>query len=1169
LTCNVGSLCSVCSDNVTRTLANNCACLDGYYDSGSATCTRCSSLCKTCNSSTTCTSCFADSNRTLVNGQCVCSTGFYQIVNSDNTLTCGKCDASCTTCSLLPNLCSNCDPNANRILGFDALGHQICNCAPGYSQTSNGDCVQNNCVADPYCSSCQTVLSTSTCIRCIAATNRILVLPQQKCLCAQGFFDLNGICTSCSSGCAQCSGSSTCSQCVVSASNNNDGSCACPAGYYFTTSPIRFCKQCPTYCTTCQSATACTTCQTNFTLVQGACTCAQGRYINSVGQCVPCVNGCQSCNSSTSCIACNTPLLLQENSCLSRCGPGFFQSGFTCTKCSEGCASCTQANICTFCSSGRLAYNGQCFTNCPPGSVASLNTSSCVSCNSPCATCTEHPSKCTTCSSCCGSLFNFQCLGSCPVGTYSVNATCQYCSYNCATCLGTSTTCTSCPSGKVLFNGTCYDKCPYVMIGGICTFNCAKGLYKTAINKCEACSSVCLTCETNPNNCTSCVSGYSVNGTCVKNCPLNYFAIAGVCQACNPECNGCVDTCTNCINCAPSYYKCGSLCVKTCYPNQFIDSSSNTCITCNAKCKTCSSQQFCTTCANPQAVPVNGVCNDCSYPCNTCGSGPSVCLTCVSGFNLVGSTCIAACPTGATPVGGVCQCSNGYIYSNQCVSSCPTGYGPIGGQCQKCADNCAVCSGSTSSCTTCINGFALNAVTGVCQVAPTCQFGQYFSQSSNTCSRICPQTTYYYESVCLTACLQGYQDNGVGGCVAINVQTGCSYPYYLSNGVCISNCPASTYADAQSRVCKSCSNNCFSCLTNTFCYACNAGYDLTNGVCIVSSVSCPSGQLRYNGVCYTSCPVGTCAQGSYCQRTCPAGTWSYNSGCYRDCPTQYNTNDACVDSCPVGTTLQNGVCQVGSQSCASGQYFDATTSSCKACQYPCTQCSLTASYCTACYSGLTLNQNLCVSTSNSCGSGKYQDLNKQCQSCPAKCATCISASSCSTCSSGYSFNGYDCVVTLAQLKKLSLNVQSVSRRDNVAFVTVCSNIIPNGLSPTQKNAFFQVVPNQNDKVSYVNQFISSSDSNCVVVAITYVTFPTQSAVFLTINAQQLASSYSSIGYSADASTYVSASVNIGLATAPATLVIPASATNSVQTATSAIASILLSTASDDFKAILN
>ena len=1142
--CSTGTVCTTCSDNVTRSFNNSCNCLTGFYDSGSAVCSACPVLCKTCSSATNCTSCFTENNRTLTNGQCVCGTGFYQVVNSDGTFSCSPCDPTCTACSLLPTSCTNCDPNSNRILGYDVNGNQICSCIPGYSANSNGDCVQSNCVADPYCATCLTVLSTSTCMKCIVATFRILVFPQQKCFCQTGYFDQNGICMPCSSGCSNCSSATTCSQCVVSATNNNDGSCRCPDGYFFTTSPIRYCKKCPNYTLTCTNSVQALSCVTNFTLSNGQCVCPTGRFIDNLGQCLPCVNGCATCNTSTSCLACTAPLLLQGNSCVSRCGPGYYQNGFVCTACSPGCASCSGPNICLICLSGQLSYNGFCYNNCPAGSVSN-NDSTCVTCNEPCATCTEHPSKCTSCTSCCGNLFNFRCLTSCPVGTYAINGTCQYCAYSCKTCLGANTTCTSCPDGKILYNGACYDKCPFVMIGGICTFNCAKGLYKTPINECKACDVTCATCEGNPKNCTTCAGsyGYALNGVCQTKCPIDYLAIEGQCKPCSPECKGCTGTCNTCVNCQVGYYKLGSSCVKTCYPNQFTDNTNGICVSCNEKCKTCSSLDFCTTCANPQAVPVNGVCNDCSYPCNTCSSGPSVCTSCVTGFNLIGTTCIAACPTGAYPKNGVCQCTTGFVYSNSCVSQCPVGYGPVGGQCTKCADNCASCSGSSSTCNTCINGYALDQVSGICQKAPSCQFGQYFSQSSNSCTRICPAGTYFYENVCLTACLSGYYDNGVGGCVASAPQSGCSYPYFLSNGVCVSNCPSGTYPDTQNRVCKSCSSNCFSCLTNTFCYACNAGFDLNKGICIAATITCPSGQFRYNGVCYSVCPSGTCSQGNFCQRTCPAGTWAYNGGCYRTCPTKLTTADACVDVCPSGTSLVNGVCQTVSQACPSGQYWDGTTSSCQACTYPCAQCSLAASYCTVCSAGLTLSQNMCVSSSNTCGSGKYRELNGQCQTCPDKCAECISSSICSSCSSGYNFNGNDCVKTLAQLKTLTLAIKSATKRGNTAYITVCPNILPNGLSPQQQNNFFTVVPATADKsnVAYVNQWLSIVDQGCVTVGVNYNTFPVQSAVFLAINAQLLASSYLSIGYTADASSFVSAAVNINLPETPSSVVPPSNA----------------------------
>ena len=1145
-TCVSSSVCLTCSDNTTRLFNDSCRCIDGTYDNNVAVCVACPSLCKTCSSATNCTSCFTQNNRALSNGLCVCKTGFFQVVAADGSLSCQPCDPSCTTCSLTADRCTDCDPATNRMLGYDALGNQVCNCIPGYFPNSNGQCVQSDCVADPYCSTCLTVLSTSQCIKCIAATQRVLVLPQQKCQCKDGFFDLQGICTPCSSGCAVCTSASVCTQCVASATRNQTtlGVCNCPDGYFFDTNPIRFCRRCANYTLTCLSLQQALTCQANFTLTNGVCTCPAGSFINAIGQCVPCLNGCQQCSSSTTCNACTIPLFLQGNECVSRCGPGYFQNGYVCTACSAGCAMCSGPNICLVCLSGQLSFNGFCYTNCPAGSVKA-NASACVECNAPCKTCTEHPSKCTSCQSCCGNLFNFKCLDICPVGTYAINGTCQYCAYNCKACLGSNTTCTACPEGKILFNGNCYDQCPYVMIGGVCTFNCANGLYKTAMNECKACASQCATCSGNPNNCTTCKStfGFSHQGSCVKQCPVNYLAIDGECKACNPECKGCTVTCSQCIDCAIGYYKLGATCVKTCYPNMFVDNAANLCVSCSEKCKTCSSLTFCTTCANPQAVPVNGVCNDCSYPCNTCTSSPSSCTSCVAGFNLIGTTCIAACPTGAYPKNGVCVCSTGALFGNSCVNTCPTGHGNIGGQCQKCDDNCANCEVSKTNCIECMNGYALDQVSGLCQKAPSCQFGQYFSQSSNACTRICPSGTYFYENVCLTACLSGWYDNGVGGCVAATPQTGCSFPYFLSNGVCISNCPSGSYPDTQNRVCKACSSNCFSCLTNTFCYACNAGYDLSNGVCIAATLNCPSGQFRYNGVCYSTCPAGTCSQGNFCQRTCPAGTWAYNGGCYRNCPTKYTTSDACVDSCPSGYTLINGVCQVGSRACASGQYWDGTSSTCRTCQYPCTECSLTASYCTACSAGLTLSQNMCVSSSNNCGSGRYQTAGG-CQNCPEKCATCLSATVCSSCASGYNFNGNDCVKAISQLKQLSLTVKSASKRGNTAFVTVCPSILPNGLSPQQQNNFFTVVPAAADKanVAYIQQWLSTVDNGCVTVAVNYNSFPAQSAVYIAVNAQLLANTYLSIGYSADsASSFVSATISTNLPAAPNSVAAPSNA----------------------------
>ncbi len=344
--------------------------------------------------------------------------------------------------------------------------------------------------------------------------------------------------------------------------------------------------------------------------------CAFGNFVDALGNCAKCITGCDSCSNSNSCNRCAYGLLLEQGQCKNRCSQGFYVSGAVCEKCNEGCAFCTSINTCDVCQSGRLSYNGICYRDCPDGSVADNTTSKCVPCNSPCKTCTSHPSKCTTCDSCCGNLFNFDCVKTCPISTFSSRGKCEFCSYDCATCLGSSTTCTSCASNKILYNGACLDKCPSLLVNGVCLFNCQKGFYKIGLNQCVKCDSSCVSCENVSTNCTECpIGSYSSNGYCVRVCPIQTIPIDGVCQPCDVSCSGCLERCDQCVNCAQGYLKYGSKCFKNCPDTQYLDISILTCRPCYAKCKTCSSVNFCTTCVNPLSTPVNGLCYDCAYPC--------------------------------------------------------------------------------------------------------------------------------------------------------------------------------------------------------------------------------------------------------------------------------------------------------------------------------------------------------------------------------------------------------------------------------------------------------------------------------------------------------------------------------------------------------------------------
>jgi len=134
---------------------------------------------------------------------------------------------------------------------------------------------------------------------------------------------------------------------------------------------------------------------------------------------------------------------------------------------------------------------------------------------------------------------------------------------------------------------------------------------------------------------------------------------------------------------------------------------------------------------------------------------------------------------------------------------------------------------------------------------------------------------------------------------------------------------------------------------------------------------------------------------------------------------------------------------------------------------------------------------------------------------------------------------------VANLKEVTITQSALSRRGTTVFVSVKLAILPNGLSSDQKNSFFVVVPSVNDKVNKVNQWISATDANTVIVAVDYATFPSStSTLFIGINANILSSSFANVGYTATENSFLSVVVSNSIATAPSTLAVPLSALSS-------------------------
>lgn len=192
-------------------------------------------------------------------------------------------------------------------------------------------------------------------------------------------------------------------------------------------------------------------------------------------------------------------------------------------------------------------------------------------------------------------------------------------------------------------------------------------------------------------------------------------------------------------------------------------------------------------------------------------------------------------------------------------------------------------------------------------------------------------------TVCVSECLDGFRDNGFGACIEQTQVSGCSFPYFYQDQ-CVSTCSAGSYPNSVNRVCETCSSNCFSCMSSAFCTSCRSGYDLNDGICIVGK-KCTGNQYKYNGVCLNNCPPGTImASTGYCERRCDPNTYFYMNKCYSECPasTQYRTDVACVASCPANYILEGSICKLSTQSCPSGEFYNAQIGGCAACVYPCT-----------------------------------------------------------------------------------------------------------------------------------------------------------------------------------------------------------------------------------------
>jgi hypothetical protein len=193
-------------------------------------------------------------------------------------------------------------------------------------------------------------------------------------------------------------------------------------------------------------------------------------------------------------------------------------------------------------------------------------------------------------------------------------------------------------------------------------------------------------------------------------------------------------------------------------------------------------------------------------PCLTCTS-TTTCLQCISGYSLLGSMCVATCPSGYYMGSSQGIVVNGVTYATS--------------TCFSCSASCLTCNKTSTYCLSCPSGYILDASNNCVSncVSPT----SYYSPTTRMCSN-CSQQCY--------SCYGPGTDN----CLS------CRPPLQLYASSCLSNCPFG-YFSTPSYVCQVCSTSCLTCSASaTDCTSCPSGlYLQANNGSFVCKSTCPTG----------------------------------------------------------------------------------------------------------------------------------------------------------------------------------------------------------------------------------------------------------------------------------------------------------------------------------------
>lgn len=401
----------------------------------------------------------------------------------------------------------------------------------------------------------------------------------------------------------------------------------------------------------------------------------------------------------------------------------------------------------------------------------------------------------------------------------------------------------------------------------------------------------------------------------------------------------------------------------------------------------------CSSCQEGYYLTSNtNVCMPCAEFCKTCSS-PTSCLSCNSEYYYLSTSNLCVIYNCASMSGQQCTlCSTGFYSANN------------GMKCLACTSPCSECTGSPTTCNTCIEGFTLQG--SKCYIpqcaevensrCKRCNPGYFPGPGTSGCLRCSANcATCSGASTNCQSCPQGMGlDTSSRKCVVYHCRT-------MSGNMC-TQCDGGYYADGKGTACLPCSSLCATChASSDRCTSCNSSYVLSSDSacvvahCIVQSEgacrTCDNGYYRSSPLSCRACSVecAQCSGGADLCTACSEGFLLQNSRCV-------------VPNC---ASMRNGECEA----CISGFYRE-TPQVCTRCQAPCAECAGSPTHCTGCYTGYSLSGGQCVvlncermagAVCKACVHGFFASSDGlQCSACALNCATCAgTAASCTSCTS--------------------------------------------------------------------------------------------------------------------------------------------------------------------------